>query len=107
MFKVGTVCVKIAGRDAGKSCVVVEELDKGMVLVEGETRRRKVNVKHLEPVGTSGVKKGASHDTVMEALGKEPRKSEKRASKPKPSATRKVKSKSDAVAKPKNAKQSA
>jgi ribosomal protein L14E/L6E/L27E len=34
MFKVGTVCVKIAGRDAGKSCVVVEELDKGMVLVD-------------------------------------------------------------------------
>lgn len=93
MFKVGTVCVKTAGRDAGKTCVVVEELGQGMVLVEGETRRRKVNVKHLEPVATTGLKKGASHDDVMEALGKEPRKAKPKKAAAKPSATRKVKPK--------------
>ena len=69
MFEIGTVCVKIAGRDAGKQCVVVEELGQGMVLIEGETRRRKCNVMHLEPTGKASVKQGADHATVMKALG--------------------------------------
>ncbi len=84
MFKIGAVCLKIAGRDAGKKCVIVEELEEHMVLVEGETRRRKVNMKHIEPTGeVVKVKKGDSHDSVMKALGIEPRKS-----KPKKSAER-------------------
>ncbi len=85
MFKVGDVCVKIAGRDAGKTCVVVDTLESGLVLVEGATRRRKCNTRHLEPTGKSlDVKKGASHEAVMKALGLEPvqRKPKKAGEKP-------------------------
>jgi len=102
MFKTGTVCVKIAGRDAGKTCVIVEELGNWMVLVDGETRRRKTNVKHLEPTGSVEIEKGASHETVMAALGKEPRKSRKREPKSKPTA--RAKPKGDSPAKPKAGK---
>lgn len=94
MFKVGTVCVKIAGRDAGQQCVVVDDLGKGLVLIEGAARRRKVNVKHLEPTGKSvQVKKNASHAEVMKALGLEAKEQKKRKAAEKPKAQRRVKPK--------------
>lgn len=50
MFDIGRVCVKIAGRDAGKKCVIIDVIDKNNVLIDGETRRRKCNIRHLEPL---------------------------------------------------------
>jgi large subunit ribosomal protein L14e len=50
MFNVGRVCVKIAGRDAGKTCIVVKKVDDVFVMIDGETRRRKCNTRHLEPL---------------------------------------------------------
>ena len=41
MIDVGRVCVKIAGRDAGKKAVVVEKIDSNFVLIDGQTRRRR------------------------------------------------------------------
>ena len=68
-MEVGQICVKTAGRDAGKKCVVVDVLDKNFVLIDGETRRRKCNITHLELVEqTADVKKGASHEAVAKAL---------------------------------------
>lgn len=99
MFNVGTVCVKIAGRDAGSRCVVVEEASNGFVLIEGESRRRKCNVCHLEPTGEKvKVAKGADHATVMKALGLSEKPSKTREKKQKPSANRKSKPKTDAPA---------
>ena len=70
MFDVGRMCVKIAGRDAGKKCVIVDDVDGHMVLVDGETRRRKVNVIHLEPLAqTVALGKGASHEDVKTLFG--------------------------------------
>lgn len=70
MYTIGTVCMKIAGRDAGQLCVIVEEGKDGKVLVDGAVRRRLVNVRHLEPTGkTVDVKKGAVHAAVAKALG--------------------------------------
>ena len=69
MTEIGRVCVKIAGRDAGKKCVIVDADEKGFVLVDGETRRRKVNPAHLEPLEqTLKIKKGASHEEVVAAF---------------------------------------
>ena len=71
MIEVGRVCVKIAGRDSGKKCVVVDVLEKSIVLIDGETRRRKCNACHLEPLKKKlAIKKGASHEEVMAALKK-------------------------------------
>ncbi|MCB9362329.1 50S ribosomal protein L14e [Candidatus Woesearchaeota archaeon] len=89
MIEVGRVCVKIAGRDARKKCVVVEVLDKNYVTVDGQTRRRKVNMSHLEPLDkTLGIASGANHAAVVAAfkdLGIEiaDRKSKKPAERPK------------------------
>lgn len=65
LFEVGRICVKIAGRDAGRKCTVVEQLDNTYVLIDGNTRRKKVNIKHLDPLGQIiPLKKGASHEDV-------------------------------------------
>ena len=50
MFEIGRLCMKIAGRDAGKKCLIVEVIDEHFVMIDGETRRRKCNIKHLEPL---------------------------------------------------------
>ncbi|MEW5897154.1 MAG: 50S ribosomal protein L14e [Nanoarchaeota archaeon] len=50
LFEVGRLCVKIAGRDAGNKCIIVEELGNGYVLIDGCVRRKKANIKHLEPL---------------------------------------------------------
>jgi len=72
MYEIGRLCVKLAGRDARKKCVVVDIVDDLHVLVDGETRRRKCNLKHLEPLDTVlKIKKGASHDEVKAVLEKE------------------------------------
>jgi large subunit ribosomal protein L14e len=68
MIAIGQVCMKIAGRDAGKTCVVVDVSD-GKVLIDGQTRRRKCNPSHLEPISkTVEIKKGAGHEEVVAAL---------------------------------------
>ena len=68
-MEIGQVCVKIAGRDAGKKCVVVDVLDKTYVLVDGQTRRKKCNMLHLEPLGQDvELKKGSSNKDVVSAL---------------------------------------
>ena len=69
MIEIGRVCIKLAGRDAGKKCVVVENKDETFVLIDGQTRRRKCNIQHLEPLNqTLKIKKGASHAEVEKAF---------------------------------------
>jgi large subunit ribosomal protein L14e len=46
---IGRICVKLAGRDAGKKCVVLDIVDETFVLIDGQTRRRKCNIMHLHP----------------------------------------------------------
>jgi len=74
---VGRVCVKIAGREAGKKCVIVEVIDKNFVLVTGPkkvngVKRRRVNVNHIEPTEkTVKVRKGESDEEILKALDEE------------------------------------
>ena len=68
-MEIGQLCVKIAGRDAGLKCVVVDVLDGSFVLIDGQTRRRKCNMAHLEPLPQKiSLEKGASHEHVVAAL---------------------------------------
>ena len=61
--------MKIAGRDANKICVIVDVLGDNMVLIDGETRRRKCNMLNLEPLSkTINIAKGASHAEVKKAF---------------------------------------
>src|SRR6056297_753779 len=69
MFKVGRVCVKLAGREAGTKCVIVEQLDKNYVLIDGPVKRRRCNVKHLMPLEYElDLKEGAKSQKVTKAL---------------------------------------
>ncbi|MBU1605115.1 MAG: 50S ribosomal protein L14e, partial [Nanoarchaeota archaeon] len=71
LFEIGRMCIKIAGRDAGLKCVVVDIIDDTFVLIDGQTRRRKCNVKHLEPLKeVVKLKKNASRSTVFEEFKK-------------------------------------
>jgi large subunit ribosomal protein L14e len=50
-IEVGRICVKIAGREAGEKCVIVEVIDDKFVEVVGTAmKNRKCNIKHLEPL---------------------------------------------------------
>ncbi|MBU3905348.1 MAG: 50S ribosomal protein L14e [Nanoarchaeota archaeon] len=54
IYEKGRVCLKIAGREAGNYCVVVEPVDESFVIITGpkeitRVRRRKCNVEHIEP----------------------------------------------------------
>lgn len=108
MFSVGRVAIKIAGRDAGKKCVVIKHLEGKFYLVDGETRRRKCNTLHLEPLNeVLDIKENASHEEVMKALGLEhvAKKSKSKTEKPKAvrNAIEKKKSKPVVEKKPKKA----
>ena len=75
-IEVGRVCVKLNGRETGQRCVIADVIDKNFVLVTGPpkisgVRRRRTNVKHIEPTeDTIDIKKGASDDDVAKAIGK-------------------------------------
>jgi large subunit ribosomal protein L14e len=76
IFDIGRVCIKKAGREAGKQCVVVDVVDKNFVLITGPkdvsgVKRRRVNVDHLEPTELKiEIKKGAGDEEVKKALSK-------------------------------------
>jgi len=73
-IEVGRICVKIAGRETGRKCVIVDLIDKNFVLVTGPksltgVKRRRSNINHLEPLSEKvDIKRGASDEEVIEAL---------------------------------------
>ena len=69
-MEVGRVCVKTAGREAGRKCVVVDIIDETYVLISGPgIKRRRCNVRHLEPLPNKlDITKGASDEEVKRAL---------------------------------------
>ena len=94
MIEIGRLCVKIAGRDAGKKCVIIDILDDKYVLIDGETRRRKCNVLHIEPLSQKiEIKNNAPHDEVakaLKAIGLEARQTKPRQKTTKPHKKRKT-----------------
>jgi len=72
MIEVGRVCIKLAGRDAGREAIIVDILDGNFVLIDGNVRRRKCNIMHLEPTKMLiKINKKASHDTIKEEFLKQ------------------------------------
>ena len=71
MIEVGRICLKLAGRDAGRECVIVDITDDRFVLIDGNVRRRKCNIFHLEATSKKiDIKKGASHEDVKKEFEK-------------------------------------
>ncbi|MBI2664728.1 50S ribosomal protein L14e [Candidatus Woesearchaeota archaeon] len=71
MLNVGRLAVKTAGREAGQKCVIVDVLDNLYVTIDGNVRRKKCNIAHLQPLDeTIELQKGASHADVIAAFKK-------------------------------------
>ncbi len=75
-IEVGRICVKLSGRETGRKCVIVDVIDKNFVLISGPqkitgVRRRRTNVKHLEPTTeTLEIRKGATDDDIAKIIGR-------------------------------------
>ena len=68
-IEIGRLEIKIAGRDAGCKCVIIDILDDNYVLIDGETRRRRCNILHLEPLNQIlNIQKDATHGDVARVL---------------------------------------
>ncbi len=70
VMEIGRVCVKLAGHEAGKRCLIVDTLDNTYVVISGpRIKRRRCNVTHLEPTDKKlDIQKGASDEEVKSAL---------------------------------------
>ena len=77
--EVGRICVKLAGRETGKKCVIIDVMDKSFVLITGPkkitgVKRKRVNVNHVKPLQDRiEIPRGASDEEVttsLEAAGK-------------------------------------
>lgn len=66
----GRLCVKKMGRDAGRLCVITSVIDENFakVLCVGRKKKRKCNVKHLEPLPQK-MEIGESEEEMLKALG--------------------------------------
>jgi len=73
-IEIGRICVKVAGREAGRKCVIVDIIDENFVLVTGPkqltgVKRRRSSIKHLEPTDkVVKIRRGASDEEVIKAL---------------------------------------
>jgi len=74
--KIGRVCVKTRGREAGKKCVVVDVIDKSFILITGPreltgVKRRRANINHIRPLDWKiDIKKGVKDKEIVDVLKK-------------------------------------
>ena len=73
-IEVGRLCIKTAGRENGKKCVIVDVMDKSFALVTGPkavtgVKRKRANLNHIKPLEDRlELKRGASDEEVTSAL---------------------------------------
>jgi len=66
---VGIVCLKLAGRDSNRFCVILEEIDSRYVLIDGDVRRKKCSLRHLKLLPQKvKVSKSSSTEEVRKVL---------------------------------------
>jgi large subunit ribosomal protein L14e len=73
-IEVGRICLKLAGRETGKKCVIIDVMDKSFVLITGpkkltSVKRRRVNINHVKPLQDKiEMPRGASDEEVATIL---------------------------------------
>jgi ribosomal protein L14E/L6E/L27E len=70
LIDVGRVCRITRGRNAFDYCIVMETGEGNNVVVEGlESKRRKINLSHIEPTPTViQIKKSATREEILKKL---------------------------------------
>lgn len=72
--EVGRICLKTAGREIGKKCVIIDVMDKSFALVTGPkkvtgVKRKRVNLNHIVALQDKlEIKRGASDEEVTQSL---------------------------------------
>jgi len=72
--EVGRICLKTAGREKGKKCVIVDVMDKSFAIVTGPkkvtgVKRKRVNLNHITILQDKlEIKRGASDEEVTQSL---------------------------------------
>ncbi len=70
-MNIGQLAVKVAGKDAGKTVIVVDSVNDKFVIIDGQVKRKRCNIAHLEPLGReANLKKGATHSDVLDVFKK-------------------------------------
>ncbi len=73
---IGSVCLKVSGREGGHLCTVIKPIDKTFVMVTGPKlvtgiKRRRCNINHVEPTDMKlAIKEDASDEEIIEAYKK-------------------------------------
>ena len=68
---IGRIVYKLSGREAGRTCIIVDQVNDNFVIIDGNLKRRKCNLKHLELTDKFlDIKKNASREEVHEAMKK-------------------------------------
>ncbi|MHA1686328.1 MAG: 50S ribosomal protein L14e [Candidatus Heimdallarchaeaceae archaeon] len=76
-IQIGRVVVKTNGREAGKKAVIVDLVNQNYVVVTGPkaltgVRRRRCNIRHLEPTDkVLSIKRNASDEEVQAKIEEE------------------------------------
>ena len=81
-MEIGQIIIKTCGRDSAQFGIVIDVIDDTYVLIDGNVRRKKCNIKHLEALDkVLKIKKNANSEEVKKALDKEGIKSLKKGEK--------------------------
>ena len=65
----GRICYKIAGREGSKLAIITDVLGNNFVEIDGQVKRRRCNLSHLELTSSQlPIKKGISTEEVRELL---------------------------------------
>ncbi len=71
MFEIGRLVVKTSGREAGLKAAIIDIVDDKFVLIDGQTKRKKCNIQHLEPLNKKiKIKKNATKEEIKKEFEK-------------------------------------
>lgn len=67
MIEIGRLCIKNKGKEKGKKIVILDIVDDTFVLIDGNVKRRKCNINHLQITPEKlNIEKNASSEKVKE-----------------------------------------
>ncbi len=70
-LEIGQVCVKTAGKEGSKICVVIDKIDDNFVMIDGQVKRRKCNILHLKTLERQiDIKKNENTENIKKEFGK-------------------------------------
>ncbi|MFX1518938.1 MAG: 50S ribosomal protein L14e [Promethearchaeota archaeon] len=73
-IEIGRICVKTAGREVGRKCVIIDIIDPNTVQITGPkelngVKRRRVSIRHIEPTTESiKIKRNADDEAILQAV---------------------------------------